>query len=76
MQNDRDFLEDYHARQASGVRVRSVDDERLVAIREFTMSDGRQMVVYTEVGEGKSNRSAVPLNDRLAMLASKPNTMF
>ena len=76
IQDDRDFLDAYHARQASDVRIRSIDEERLVAIREFTMSDGRQMVVYTEVGDGRSTRSEVPVNDRLAMLASQASTTF
>ena len=52
--NDREFVEAYYARQGSGVRVQSVDAERLVAIREFTLSDGQQMVVYTKSDEGDS----------------------
>ena len=74
--NDRQFVEAYYARQGSGVRVESVDAERLVAIREFTMSDGQRMVVYTESDEGLGNRSVVPLEDGLPMLASQVTTTF
>lgn len=74
--SDRAFVEDYYARRGESTTVRSIDDERLVAVREFTMSDGRKMVVYTEVGEGESGRSALPVDDRLAMLASRSTHTF
>ena len=74
--NDREFIDAYHARQGSGVRIQSVDAERLMAIREFTLSDGQRMVVYTESDEGQYSRSAARLNDDLAMLASRTTTAF
>ncbi len=74
LDSDREFIESYYARQGTGVRIRSVDAERLVAIREFTLSDGRQMVVYTELDEGPSHTSTAPGNDRLPMLASRRST--
>jgi hypothetical protein len=74
--NDRQFIEQYFARQGQGVRIQSFDDERLLAIREFTMTDGQQMVIYTELNDGQSNRSTIPLNDRLPMLASRTSTTF
>lgn len=74
--NDREFVEAYYARQGSGVKVQSVDAERLVAIREFTLSDGQRMVVYTESGEGQGTRSAARLDDDLPMLASQPAMTF
>ena len=74
--NDRDFIEAYYARQGSGVRVQSLDAERLVAIREFTMSDGQRMVVYTESDEGQDNRSTARLADGLPMLAMQTATTF
>jgi len=76
LDNDREFIEAYYARQGSGVRIHSVDDERLVVIREFTLSDGQQMMVYTEFDEGQSNRSATPLNERLPLLASRQSSTF
>ncbi len=74
--NDREFVEAYYARQGSGVRVQSVDAERLVAIREFTLSDGQRMVVYTESGEGQGTRSAARLDDDFPMLVSQSATTF
>ena len=74
--NDREFIESYYARQGTGVRIQSVDTERLVAIREFTLSDGRQMVVYTELDEGPSNASTTPVEERFPMLASQRSTTF
>jgi len=74
--NDRQFIEEYFTRQGQGVRIQSFDDERLLAVREFTMTDGEQMVVYTELNDGRSNRSTIPLNDRLPMLASRTSTTF
>ncbi len=74
--SDREFVEAYYARQGSGVHVQSVDSERLVAIREFTMSDGQRMVVYTETDEGDDSRSAVRLEDALPMLATHATTTF
>ena len=74
--NDREFVEAYYARQGSGVRVQSVDAERLVAIREFTLSDGQRMVVYTEADEGEGTRSVAPLDGDLPMLASQAEVTF
>ena len=74
--NDREFIEAYYASQGSGVRVQSVDAERLVAIREFTLSDGQRMVVYTESDDGQRTWSAARLDDDLPMLASKTSTTF
>ena len=74
--HDREFVEAYYARQGSGVRVQSVDAERLVAIREFTLSDGQRMVVYTEADEGEGTRSAAPLDGDLPMLASQTEITF
>jgi hypothetical protein len=74
--NDREFVEAYYARQGSGVRVQSVDAERLVAIREFTLSDGQRMVVYTEADEGDGTRSVAPLDGDLPMLASQAEITF
>lgn len=69
--NDREFVEAYYAGQGSDVRVESVDAERLVAIREFTLSDGQRMVVLTESDEGQPSRSTVPLEETLPILASE-----
>ncbi len=74
--NDREFVEAYYARQGSGVRVQSVEGERLVAIREFTLSDGQRMVVYTELDEGQGTRFTAQLDDGLPMLASQYATTF
>jgi hypothetical protein len=74
--NDREFIDAYYARQGSGVRIQSVDAERLVAIREFTLSDGQRMVVYTEADEGDSTRSAASLDGDLPMLASQAAITF
>jgi hypothetical protein len=74
--NDREFIEAYYARQGSSVRIRSVDNERLVAVREFTLSDGQRMVVYTELGDAQDNDDEIALDDWTPLLASRPSTTF
>ena len=74
--NDREFIEAFYARQGSDVQVQSVDAERLVAIREFTLSDGRKMMVYTESDEGRADRSLSGMDTGLPMLASHSTSIF
>ncbi len=74
--DDREFIEAYYASQGSGIRVQSVNAERLVAIREFTLSDGQRMVVYTESDDGQRTWSAARLDDDLPMLVSQTATTF
>jgi hypothetical protein len=71
---DRAFVEAYYADQGSAVTVRSVEAERLVAIREFVLSDGRRMVVYTEADEVQGTRSVERLDG--TVLASQTATTF
>lgn len=52
VERDREFLEALYTEASEPVRVTAVHNERVLAIREFTLSDGKRMTVYTELGDG------------------------
>jgi len=48
---DRAFVDQWTAQQARPVAVRSMQDERLVSVRQFELTDGKRMLVFTELGD-------------------------
>lgn len=57
-QRDRTFLESWYEEQARPVRVEAVEGEHLVAIRQFTLSNGESVAVLTDLGALDASRQA------------------
>jgi hypothetical protein len=51
---DRAFADRWVAQQASPVAIRSMSGERLVSVRQFDLTDGEQMLVFTEMGTAEA----------------------
>jgi hypothetical protein len=51
---DRAFVESWTAQQGRLVDVRAMEDERLFSVRQFEMTDGKRMLVFTELGNEKA----------------------
>ncbi|MCP3978289.1 MAG: hypothetical protein GY716_03015 [bacterium] len=47
---DRAFVDAWSARQTQPVGVRAMEEERLVSVRQFELTDGKRMLVFTELG--------------------------
>jgi hypothetical protein len=47
---DRAFVDTWSARQEQPVGVRSMEDERVFSVRQFQLTDGKRMLVFTELG--------------------------
>lgn len=50
VQVDEEFLERWYADRARPVSVKSVEDEKIIAIRQFVLTNGERVVVLTEIG--------------------------
>ena len=58
---DRAFIEDWSAEQSQPVQVRSMEAEKVYTVRQFELTDGKRMLVFTELAEGQdSYRAASP----------------
>jgi hypothetical protein len=55
---DRAFVENWYQQRARPVQVKSMQDERFLAIRQFELSSGDRVVVFTELGSPDASRSA------------------
>lgn len=47
---DRAFLETWYEDRARPVQVKAVEDEKILAIRQFELSSGERVIVLTELG--------------------------
>ncbi len=47
---DEEFLKRWYADRARPVSVKSVEDEKIIAIRQFVLTNGERVVVLTEIG--------------------------
>jgi hypothetical protein len=50
LEADRAFVDSWVAQQARPVAIRSMKNERLVSVRQFELTDGKRMLVFTELG--------------------------
>ncbi len=50
VQVDKEFLQRWYADRARPVSVKSVEDEKIIAIRQFVLTNGERVVVLTEIG--------------------------
>jgi hypothetical protein len=57
-QVDQAFVESWYQQRARPVQVKSMQDERFLAIRQFELSSGERVVVFTELGNPGASRSA------------------
>jgi len=55
---DRAFVDSWVRQQAGPVAIRSVNDERLVSVRQFELTNGKRMLVFTELSD-EENQPAV-----------------
>jgi len=53
---DLAFIEDWSARQARPVQVRSMEAEKIYAVRQFELTNGKRMIVFTELGPEPAER--------------------
>jgi hypothetical protein len=53
---DREFLERWYSDRARPVSVKSVEDEKILAIRQFQLTSGERVVVLTEIGSEGQQR--------------------
>ena len=51
LEADRAFVDEWAAQQTGPVAIRSVNGERLVSVRQFELTNGKQMVVFTELSD-------------------------
>jgi len=56
-QRDRAFLDSMYAQQARPVRVKAIEGERILAIRQFELSNGERVAVLTNLGPAGAERS-------------------
>ena len=56
---DRAFLRDWSTRQTQPVDVRSLESETVYTIRKYELSDGKRVLVFTELGSGNPSFRAV-----------------
>lgn len=57
LEEDRRFVDSWTASQERPVSVRQMEGERLVSVRQFELSDGKRMLVFTEIDpEGNRTR--------------------
>jgi hypothetical protein len=57
-QVDREFVQRWYADRARPVGVKAVEDEKLLAIRQFRLTSGERVVVLTEIGSDDAQRDA------------------
>jgi len=57
---DRSFVEAWSAERGTAVSVRSVEAERMFTVRQFELTDGKRMLVFTELGDEGAKPAAVP----------------
>jgi len=50
-EDDRAFVDNWTAKQPRPVGVRSMEVERLFSVRQFELTDGKRMLVFTELGK-------------------------
>jgi hypothetical protein len=48
---DQAFLESWTAQQGQALGVRTMEVEKLFSVRQFELTDGKRMLVFTEVGK-------------------------
>jgi hypothetical protein len=48
---DRAFVDTWSARQEQPVAVRSIENERVFSVRQFELTDGKRMLVFTQLGD-------------------------
>ena len=58
---DRAWLDQWYAGQAEPVRVKSVEAEKLFAVRRFQLTSGERVLVFTEVGDNPGVESATAM---------------
>ena len=49
-EDDRAFVDNWTATQPLPVEVRTMEAERLFSVRQFELTDGKRMLVFTELG--------------------------
>jgi hypothetical protein len=54
---DQDFLETWYSSQARPARVKTVRNERFLAIRQFELANGERVAVLTDLGTGAQSRT-------------------
>jgi hypothetical protein len=57
-QKDQMFLESWFGQQDRPVQVKSMEDERFLAIRQFKLTSGERVIVLTELGKEEPTRTA------------------
>ena len=55
VERDHAFIEEWSAQQARPVRVRSMEAEKIYAVRQFELTDGKRMLVFTELGNEQAD---------------------
>lgn len=55
---DRAFIERWTANQEHPVEVRSIESERVFSVRQFELTDGKRMLVFSEIGDEEPNEPA------------------
>jgi hypothetical protein len=63
LEADQAFVESWTARQPAPVEVRSVASERTFTVRQFELSDGKRVLVFTELGSDRPRPEVKPAAD-------------
>jgi hypothetical protein len=56
---DRAFVDTWTARQERPVAVRSIEGERVFSVRQFELTDGNRMLVFTQLGQEQTQPTAL-----------------
>ena len=57
VRRDQDFLETWYSSQARPARVKTVRNERFLAIRQFELANGERVAVLTDLGNAQQVRT-------------------
>jgi hypothetical protein len=57
VRRDQAFLETWYSSQARPARVKTVRNERFLAIRQFELANGERVAVLTDLGTGAQSRT-------------------
>jgi hypothetical protein len=60
-ERDRAFIADLYKQEypTGAIQVRSIDEEKVYAVRRYELSGGKRVVIYTEIKDGKRERSSL-----------------
>ena len=60
--SDQKWVDEWYEGHLDGSRVKALEGERIFAVRQFELTTGRRIVVYTEIGGEPRDESMTEFN--------------